>query len=109
MEAGARLREFARRIKSIYRLAPRESGSFSRPDKSLPDLRPAELEAMFDTFLGHDYDKVKRRQVSEIQSRLHKTQENLAERLSTGELQAPKPRSTPKTGQSSTPENRPVR
>jgi tetratricopeptide (TPR) repeat protein len=77
--------EFDRRIAAIHGLHG------ERPDKpdgeaSRMDIRHEELDALFDAFLGADFDPAKRHQVENLQVALHKQQAELARRHDQGEI-----------------------
>jgi hypothetical protein len=52
------------------------------------DVRHEEFSAMFDAFLGKQYDAAKRKQVEDLQVALHQQDVELQQRLQVGELNA---------------------
>lgn len=71
-------RGFREKILELYRSAASKGSGI--------DLRPQELQAMFDVFLGQGYDKGKREKVASLQRNLHQQQRELALRLTAGTL-----------------------
>src|SRR5262249_6808111 len=54
------------------------------------DVRHEELQAMFDTFLGHDFDASRRKHVEELQIQLFQQQAELEEALTAKQISAEK-------------------
>jgi len=88
MEPIGKEGEFRRRVKEIYSSIHDtiRKGRFYNVDQKTLDGRPGLLRAMFDTFLGRDYNIGKRRQVEALQAGLRSKQEELAGKLAVGSL-----------------------
>lgn len=72
--------QFDRRMAAIH-------GFGATADSTQPlNVRTEEFEAMFDSFLGANYDPVKRKQVENLQIDLHKKDVDLYRRLQAGTL-----------------------
>ena len=78
--------EYDRRVAAIHGFGQPAARSPDGLVTDVSDIRSAEFDALFDVFLGPDYDAVKRTGVEELQAQLHEQQVLLFQRQQTGEL-----------------------
>src|SRR5436305_14157898 len=71
--------EFARRLAEVH-----------SDDGTEKDVRHEELQAMFHTFLGHDFDPYRRKQVEQLQIHLFQQQTKLEKALTAKRISAEK-------------------
>lgn len=77
-------RQFSRRVRAVYE-------SLVRPSKDsgpTPEASAAVLQALFDSFLGKDYDSEKRQKVAALRAELRNRQRDLATKLEVGSVGA---------------------